>query len=80
MCIFSVEDYNVPGTPLVLNGSVVMLEPSSSTSSKQMPSTGAIPKSISFDKTAERGDKVVIFYFFFFCKYSITDDFSLISV
>ncbi|XP_075226485.1 GTPase activating protein and VPS9 domains 1 isoform X2 [Lycorma delicatula] len=51
------QDYNVPGTPLVLNGSVVMLEPSNSTNSKQLPSTGAIPKSISFDKTAERGDK-----------------------
>ncbi|RZF46932.1 hypothetical protein LSTR_LSTR011763 [Laodelphax striatellus] len=54
------QELSLPGTPLVLNGSVVMVDSASSaTSSKPLPSTstGAIPKSISFDKTAERGDK-----------------------
>ncbi|XP_054272396.1 receptor-mediated endocytosis protein 6 homolog [Macrosteles quadrilineatus] len=46
-----------PATPLVLNGSVVMMETPPSSVAKPLVSTGAIPKSISFDKTAERGDK-----------------------
>uniref|UniRef100_A0A1B6E0D7 Receptor-mediated endocytosis protein 6 homolog n=1 Tax=Clastoptera arizonana TaxID=38151 RepID=A0A1B6E0D7_9HEMI len=50
-------DLSLPATPLVLNGSVVLSESSSSTVPKPQTSTGAIPKSISFDKTAERGDK-----------------------
>uniref|UniRef100_A0A1B6FZC8 Receptor-mediated endocytosis protein 6 homolog n=1 Tax=Cuerna arida TaxID=1464854 RepID=A0A1B6FZC8_9HEMI len=46
-----------PATPLVLNGSVVMMEAPSNVVTKPLTSTGAIPKSISFDKTAEKGDK-----------------------
>lgn len=50
-------ELTLPATPLVLNGSVVMMESTTTVTSKPLTSTGAIPKSISFDKTAERGDK-----------------------
>jgi hypothetical protein len=46
---------------LVLNGQAMMVAGGEVTVTKPQSagsSTGAIPKSISFDKTAERGDKV----------------------
>jgi hypothetical protein len=45
---------------LVLNGHAVMADEEVIVTKPQPAgsSTGAIPKSISFDKTAERGDKV----------------------
>ncbi|XP_073993752.1 GTPase activating protein and VPS9 domains 1 isoform X2 [Rhodnius prolixus] len=51
----STTEINLSSTPIVLqNGTAIMQE--SCSVSKPAP-TGAIPKSISFDKTAERGDK-----------------------
>jgi len=51
-------------TTLVLNGHAVIVDEEVSATKPQSTgsSTGAIPKSISFDKTAERGDKVEILF------------------
>jgi hypothetical protein len=53
-------DMNVTGSHglIMQNGSVVM--EGNISLMKPSTATGAIPKSISFDKTAERGDKVSI--------------------
>lgn len=53
------SDLEIPlssAPPIVVPNGSVLTEGSSS------KPTGAIPKSISFDKTAERGDKVSIFW------------------
>lgn len=56
----SLIDLPLAPTTLVLNGHAVIVDEEVSATKPQSAgsSTGAIPKSISFDKTAERGDKV----------------------
>lgn len=53
-------DLPLTPTTLVLNGHAMMADGEVTVTKPQSAgsSTGAIPKSISFDKTAERGDKV----------------------
>jgi hypothetical protein len=53
-------DLPLAPTALVLNGHAMMADGEVTVTKPQSTgsSTGAIPKSISFDKTAERGDKV----------------------
>jgi hypothetical protein len=53
-------DLSLAPTALVLNGHAMMPDGEVTVTKLQSTgsSTGAIPKSISFDKTAERGDKV----------------------
>jgi hypothetical protein len=62
------SDLPLAPTALVLNGHAVMagddvpIVKPVALSQSASSSTGAIPKSISFDKTAERGDKVSMVY------------------
>jgi hypothetical protein len=68
--LFFIELPLAPAT-LVLNGHAMMAD-EEVTVTKLQPagsSTGAIPKSISFDKTAERGDKVKALFSSFWCNW-----------
>jgi len=60
LIFLSFVDLPLAPTTLVLNGHAVIVDEEVSATKPQSAgsSTGAIPKSISFDKTAERGDKV----------------------